>query len=128
MELDLELRKLCDSLKLYPVHERLSFHEQGVVLQWRIVGLSGRLYFFEVDVPEKGGLASASQDASFPRIVSTQLTDSQTTTNMPAAIRNTVDRLDKPSAYYQSRVSFCYILLALWATIHWTNNVFLRSE
>jgi hypothetical protein len=25
--------------------------------------------------------------------------------NMPAAIRNTVDRLDKPSAYYQSRVS-----------------------
>jgi hypothetical protein len=29
----------------------------------------------------------------------------QTTTNMPAAVRNTVDRLDKPSAYYTSRVS-----------------------
>lgn len=27
-----------------------------------------------------------------------------TTTNMPTAVRNTVDRLDKPSAYYQSRV------------------------
>jgi hypothetical protein len=27
--------------------------------------------------------------------------------NMPAALRNTVDRLDKPSAYYQSRVSAC---------------------
>ena len=26
------------------------------------------------------------------------------TTIMPAAVRNTVDRLDKPSAYYQSRV------------------------
>ncbi len=32
------------------------------------------------------------------------LTD-KTTTNMPTAIQNTVDRLDKPSAYYQSRVS-----------------------
>ena len=25
---------------------------------------------------------------------------------MPAAVRNTVDRLDKPSAYYQNRVSY----------------------
>jgi nuclear cap-binding protein subunit 2 len=33
---------------------------------------------------------------------------------MPAAVRNTVDRLDKPSAYYQSRVSneiLCVYLL-----------------
>jgi nuclear cap-binding protein subunit 2 len=35
---------------------------------------------------------------------------------MPAAVRNTVDRLDKPSAYYQSRVShtmrFCVWFVA----------------
>lgn len=32
---------------------------------------------------------------------------------MPGTIRNTVDRLDKPSAYYQSRVS-CASIVAWW--------------
>ena len=30
---------------------------------------------------------------------------------MPATVRNTVDRLDKPSAYYQSRV--CYQIISV---------------
>jgi hypothetical protein len=34
-----------------------------------------------------------------------------TTTNMPAAVRNTVDRLDKPSAYYQGRVGDSIIVV-----------------
>jgi len=33
---------------------------------------------------------------------------------MPGSIRNTVDRLDKPSAYYQGRVS-CAIVIPLGA-------------
>lgn len=33
---------------------------------------------------------------------------------MPGSIRNTVDRLDKPSAYYQGRVSYA-IVIALGA-------------
>jgi hypothetical protein len=31
---------------------------------------------------------------------------------MPGAVRNTVERLDKPSAYYQNRVSYATLFLS----------------
>jgi hypothetical protein len=46
--------------------------------------------------------------------------------NMPAAVRNTVDRLDKPSAYYQSRVS--NPCLSLSPEVRWTDNDHLPSR
>jgi nuclear cap-binding protein subunit 2 len=40
---------------------------------------------------------------------------------MPGTVRNTVDRLDKPSAYYQSRVS-CVNLGFLLCSEAWTDD------
>lgn len=56
------------------------------------------LPFFEVD-------ASASRNSNASKLPKESGTRDNTESNMPTAIRNTVDRLDKPSAYYQSRVS-----------------------
>jgi len=41
---------------------------------------------------------------------------------MPATIRNTVDRLDKPSAYYQSRVSNSCLWCGFWRWVGLTTN------
>ena len=50
--------------------------------------------------------ASASRNSSKESLTQALLSNIlRTATNMPGTVRNTVDRLDKPSAYYQSRVS-----------------------
>ncbi len=54
--------------------------------------------FLEVD-------ASASRNSNASKLPKESGPRDNTESNMPTAIRNTVDRLDKPSAYYQSRVS-----------------------
>ena len=46
---------------------------------------------------------------------------------MPAAVRNTVDRLDKPSAYYLARVSFallcvCHETIQALMSESWNQN------
>jgi hypothetical protein len=49
--------------------------------------------------------ASASRNSKAGKAPKKSTASDNAQSNMPAAIRNTVDRLDKPSAYYQSRVS-----------------------
>ena len=62
-----------------------------------------------VDVPKK--FASASRNSLETLKAVKEEFQTCATTNMPAAVRNTVDRLDKPSAYYQSRVSDSIIVV-----------------
>lgn len=70
--------------------------------------------FFEVD-------ASASRNSKAGKLPKESGTRDNTESNMPTAIRNTVDRLDKPSAYYQSRVSH-FLGWLRRSELGWTDN------
>ena len=80
-----------------------------VVIKWRelklkwkgwaamVPCLTKRARFSRLEAPQPCVQRSQNHKASLVNVNSA--------TNMPATVRNTVDRLDKPSAYYQARVS-----------------------
>lgn len=74
---------------------------------WDIDGLMiwslKRQMFLEVDVNGCGTVNARLFPGSFPRLVTI---NKDQLANMPAPRRTTVDRLDKPSAYYLGRVCF----------------------
>lgn len=50
------------------------------------------------------------------------------TTNMPGTVRSTVDRLDKPSAYYHNRVCYTIPFGAMQDSARLTGDFSLEQE